>query len=165
MIGLTSLAAAVAPWNELYSRSTLVSSSVTFVHLGSLLIGGGFAVASDRMALRVRCADTDERRRVLRDFSSIHRPVVAGLALMALSGIGMALADVETFLVAPVFWLKMGLVVLLLTNGLVVTRTERALAANPSPSNRLWVRFTAGAVASLSLWLATTLVGVILTTA
>jgi len=157
-----TIAAAVKPWNELYSHSKAVSASVTFVHLGALLLGGGFAVASDRVALRVRNADIDERRRVLRDFSTVHKPVLIALAVMVASGAALMLADVETFLVSPVYYTKMGLFVVLLANGYFVQRTERALAADPSPSNRLWGRFTFGAIASLTLWLSTTLAGVIL---
>jgi len=160
-----TIAAAVKPWNELYSHSKVVSASVTYVHLGALLVGGGFAVASDRTALRVRSADVDERRRVLRDFAGIHGPVVTGLAVMIASGLAMMLADVETFLVSPVYWTKMALFAVLLANGYLVMRTERSLALNPSPSNPLWGRFTFGAIASLTLWLATTLAGVILMSA
>jgi uncharacterized membrane protein len=160
-----TIAAAVKPWNEPYSHSKAVSASVTFVHLGSLLLGGGFAVASDRAALRVRTADVDERRRVLRDFAGIHRPVVTALGVMIVSGLAMMLADVETFLVSPVYWTKMALFVVLLANGYLVMRTEQSLTTNPSPSNPLWGRFTMGAVASLTLWLTTTLIGVILMSA
>lgn len=157
-----SIVAAVKPWNELYSHSKAISASVTYAHVAALLVGGGFAIASDRTALRTRTADIDERRRVLRDFSGIHRPVITALGVMVASGLAMMLADAETFLVSPVYWTKMALFVLLLSNGYVVTRTERALATNPAPSNPLWGRFTAGAIASLTLWLTTTLVGVIL---
>ena len=159
---IETIAAAVRPWNELYSHSKPVSEAVTFLHVGSLLVGGGFAVASDRATLRLRGADLDERRRFLRDFATVHRPVLAALAVMAASGLGMALADVETFLVSPIFWSKMAVVAILLTNGFVITRTERALAANPAPANRLWRRMTIGAAASITLWLATTLLGVVL---
>ena len=162
---IETIATAVKPWNEFYSHSNVVSGSVTYVHLSSLLLGGGFAVASDRAALRIRNADIDERRRVLQDFSGIHRSVVTALAMMVTSGLAMMLADVETFLVSPVYWLKMTLFVLLLSNGYLMMRTEQSLATNPSPSNPLWNRFTTGAIASLALWLTTTLVGVILISA
>lgn len=160
-----TLAAAVKPWNELYSHSKVVSASVTYAHLGSLLVGGGFAIASDRTALRVRTADIEERRRVLRDFAGIHKPVVTALAIIVVSGLAMMLADVETFLVSPVYWTKMALFVLLLSNGYLVMRTEHSLTTNPSPANSLWGRFTMGAIASLILWLTTTLIGVILMSA
>ena len=157
-----TIAAAVKPWNELYANSKPISEGVLFVHLGSLLVGGGFAVASDRMALRARSGSVDERRRLLDEFAGIHRPVIIALCFMAASGLAMLLADVETFLPSPVYWTKMTLVALLLANGYLVTRTERALTVNPSDSNPLWGRLTAVSIASLTLWLSTTLMGVIL---
>jgi hypothetical protein len=157
-----TIAAAVKPWNELYSHSKVVAGGVTYVHVASLLLGGGFAVASDRAVLLARRADLETRRYLLRDFSTVHKPVVAFLGLMVVSGLALMLADVETFLVSKVYWTKMVLFVLLLANGYLVTRTEQALAADPSPSNPLWGRFTVSAVTSLTLWLATTLAGVVL---
>jgi hypothetical protein len=56
----------------------------------------------------------------------------------------------------------MTLVFLLLTNGYLVKRTDEQLNADPSPGNRAWSRFKFGAVASVTLWLSTTLAGVIL---
>lgn len=161
---IETLAAAAKPWNALYAHSRVVSSGVTFVHVGSLLVGGGLAVASDRAVLRARAADAEERRRLLRDFASVHGPVVVALVLMTVSGAAMALADVETFFASPLFWTKMAIFVALLANGLFVMRTERALAADPAPVNPLlWRRLGAGAVTSLALWITTTFVGVVLT--
>ena len=50
----------------------------------------------------------------------------------------------------------------MLANGYLVKRTEERLNADPSPGNRAWTRFRFGAIASITLWLATTLAGVIL---
>jgi len=74
----------------------------------------------------------------------------------------MLTTDIGTFLTSPVFWTKMTLVVLLLANGYLVKRTEEQLNADPSPSNRAWPRFKFGAIASITLWLSTTLAGVTL---
>ncbi len=157
-----TIAAAVKPWNTLYSHSKFVAGTVTYAHISALLIGGGFAISSDRAALRARGADLEEKKRVLRDFAGVHRPVVTALAVMVISGAALALADVETFFVSPVYFVKLGCFAALLANGYLVQRTERQLAANPSLNNPLWSRFTYGAVASLVLWLTTTLVGVVL---
>ena len=46
---------------------------------------------------------------------------------MLLSGLGMATADVETFAKSPAFVVKLSLVTLLVVNGIVLTRTERAI--------------------------------------
>ncbi|MGB6501807.1 MAG: hypothetical protein WBG19_10530, partial [Thermoplasmata archaeon] len=130
--------------------------------VGALLVGGGFALASDRAALRSLKDGPDQQQQVLRDFTSIHRPVITALTVSVLSGLVLLSTDVGTFLVSPVYWTKMVLVVLLLANGYLVKRTEEQLNADPSPGNRGWPRFKFGAVASITLWLSTTLAGVIL---
>src|SRR4029077_2433810 len=104
----------------------------------------------------------EQQKHVLRDFSTIHTPVIIALAVIALSGLVMLTTDIGTFLTSPVFWIKMALVLLLLTNGYLVKRTEEQLNADPSPGNRAWPRFKFGAIASITLWLSTTLAGVTL---
>lgn len=157
-----TIAAAAKPWADFYSHSKTASSIVTWVHLAGILVGGGFALASDRSALRALGADLAERTRVLRDFGSIHRPVMLALLVVMLSGALQTLSDAETFLVSKVYWTKMTLIVLLLANGYGVQRTERRLALDPSPVNKLWGRFKFGALASITLWLATLLAGTFL---
>jgi hypothetical protein len=157
-----TLEAALKPWADWYGHTKPVQAAVEFLHVAGLLVGGGFALASDRAALRALRADLDQQKHVLRDFSTIHTPVIIALSVSVISGIVMLTTDVGTFLVSPVFWTKMTLVVLLLTNGYLVKRTEEQLNADPSPGNRAWPRFKFGAVASITLWLSTTLAGVIL---
>jgi hypothetical protein len=41
-------------------------------------------------------------------------------------------------------------------------RTEQRLTADPSPGNPAWQRLKVGAIASITLWLSTTLAGVFL---
>jgi uncharacterized membrane protein len=132
------------------------------LHVGGLLVGGGFALASDRAALRALKADVEQKKYVLREFSTIHTPVIIALTISVLSGLVLLASDIGTFLVSPVFWIKMTLVILLLANGHLVKSTEQQLNADPSSGNRSWARFKFGAVASITLWLSTTLAGVIL---
>jgi len=61
-----------------------------------------------------------------------------------------------------VFWVKLALIGLLLANGFVMNRTERALAAGGDEST-LWGRLRTISMLSLTLWIATTLAGVVLT--
>ncbi len=157
-----TLATAVKPWADLYGHSKTVSSLVTWVHLAGILVGGGFAIASDRAALRALGADLEERKRVLRDFGTIHRPVVIALAVVAISGVFQTLSDVETFLTSKVYYTKMALVIVLLLNGYGVMRAEQRLQLDPSPGNKLWRRFRFGAIASITLWLGTLLAGTFL---
>jgi hypothetical protein len=63
---------------------------------------------------------------------------------------------VETFLYSRIFWLKMGLMMLLITNGWLLLRGERRVQ-NGEP--HAWIRLHHTAVASLVLWFLTTLAG------
>ena len=163
-----SLAAAVKPWSKLYSDSTAVSSTVTFFHLAGLLFAGGLAVSSDRATFRALRGTVDDRTRLLTELSTSHSWVVGGLTVIFASGLLLALSDVKTFATSAVYWTKMGLVVLLLANGLLLQRTERKLRAgdqlNPSmsPPTPLWRRLRFAAAASMALWTAIVLAGVIL---
>jgi hypothetical protein len=63
---------------------------------------------------------------------------------------------VETFLYSRIYWLKMGLMVLLLLNGAMLLAGERQVVRGEA---RAWARLHYIAVASLVLWLLTTLAG------
>ena len=100
----------------------------------------------------------------------MHRPVVAGLAIVNLSGVLLFLADVKTYAASLAFGLKLLLVALLLVNGLWMTRVEGALiAGRDGPADagpradRAWRRLRLASAASAFLWVATTFVGVVLT--
>jgi hypothetical protein len=157
-----TIAGIVKPWADFYSHNKAVSVGTTWVHIAALVVGGGTAIASDRIVLKSGRLDTDARRRLLSEFTQVHRPVIFALAVSAISGLAMLLSDIPTFLVSPVYWTKMGLLVLLLANGYGIQLTEQKLALDPSPTNRLWKRFSYGAIASITLWLSVSLAGVIL---
>ena len=154
------LADAAGPWQSLHADSLAVSATVAFAHLGALLVGGGMAIAADRHTLRAAGGSADDRERHLADLSRLHAIVLGALAVIALSGVAMFLADVEEFWGSATFWVKMGLVALLLANGALMTRTERALRRAPAPAT--WGRLRVHAIASLALWMGITLGGVLL---
>ncbi|HEY9226213.1 MAG TPA: hypothetical protein VIP11_06180, partial [Gemmatimonadaceae bacterium] len=134
------------------------------------LIGGGLAIATDRLTLRVAVSDPAARRAQLQEVRSVHGVVLVGLILIFLSGVLLAAADIETFLGSPVFWTKLVFVAALLVNGALLTRAERRLAeradvggwAIDDPS---WARVKLFAVASLILWSGTAVVGIVLSNA
>jgi hypothetical protein len=168
MIDIHTLAQPFAPWNSLYSGSKLISTAVTTVHLGALFLGGGLAVAADRATLRVAADRPDERARQLIEVSDVHRPVLIAVALLFISGIAMALADLETFLTSPVFWVKLSLVTLLLINGAMLQRTESALrgvSVSDAAMPARWKRMRTFTILSISLWIATFVAGSILANA
>lgn len=172
MINITSVLQAVAtaakPWASLYGDSTAVSSAVTFFHLSGLLFAGGLAISTDRATFRALRGTDEDRSRLLVDLGNTHSWVLAGLSVIFVSGLLLALSDVKTFGYSPVYWTKMSLVVLLLLNGSLLQRTERKLRAgsqliqSTAPRQRLWSRLRFAAATSMVLWTAIVLAGVIL---
>lgn len=177
MIALVdSLVKTFAPWQSLYGDSKAVSAAVTSVHLVAMLFGGGYAVAADRAVLRARPATSLDAARLLGEIQALHLPVVIALTVLSLSGLAMAAADVETFAHSPVFAAKLAIIVLLLVNGLLLLRTERALRRIIEPGLQAgggmttelrsqWRRLRGNAWASAALWTAAVVVGVVLTNA
>ena len=167
---LQTLAEALAPWQHAFAASKTLSIGVVFAHLGSLLFGGGFAVAADRATLRAFRATADEQRRVLDELEAVHRPVLIALACSFISGVMLVTSEIETFWSSPIYWVKMALIALLLVNGAVLRRSERAarLAADSNDSTRsaqLWSRLRFTSWASALLWLSVVLAGTVLVSA
>jgi uncharacterized membrane protein len=103
----------------------------------------------------------EDRTRQLGELARVHAVVLAGLALSFASGVLLFLSDVDEFLGSPFFWVKLGLVGVLLANGFMMNRTERALAGGGNET-ALWARLRTISLLSLVLWIATTLAGVVL---
>jgi hypothetical protein len=170
---VSSLAHAFAPWQHLFSNSKLLETGVTATHIVATLVGGGIAIAADRLTLRTLHEESQLGVRALEDLHDTHRPVIIGLTVLFLSGVALAAADIETFAASPLFIIKLGLVLLLTLNGLFLARTEHLLrrrvlaertwpdSADPTP--RLWTRLRAASWISIVLWVTTTIVGAALT--
>jgi hypothetical protein len=163
ILSLKSIEELFAPWQSVYSDSTVLSTTVTALHLIGMLIGGGLAIAADRATLRIADEQPGERERHLGELNAIHRPVLIALALLFVTGVAMVTSDITTFLTSPVLWVKLGLVALLVFNGVVLERTETRLRSGTDPS--LWGRLRVSAVCSIGLWVATLVAGTILVSA
>ena len=148
-------------WAHFYHHTVAVSATLTFLHLAGILLGGGLAVATDRASLRLSPATGPDWAQELDRLASVHRWVLAGLALIFASGFLMMLTDVETFATSGVFWTRMGLITLLLGNGFVRMRVETALRQGLVAG---WERFRRTSVASLVLWFLILLAGALLHT-
>ena len=160
--GITGKLAELAdPWSKLFSHSKAVSAGVLFLHLVPLVVAAGAAFAADRATLRAARGAVSDRTRQLQELAAIHKVVLGGLALSFISGVLLFLADVETFFGSIFLWVKLSLVFLLVVNGFLMTRTERALAGSGEDAV-LWQRLRTQAYLSAFLWLATTLAGVVL---
>lgn len=154
-----ALAELAQPWADVYGDYKAVSAAVTFFHLVPLIVAAGAAFSADRATLRA--AGTAARAQQLRSLAAIHRVVLFGLALSVVSGVLLLLSDAETFVGSIFLGIKLACVTLLLANGFLMTRTETALSKAPE-SERLWMRMRVLALTSATLWLATTLAGVLL---
>ena len=163
-----ALAQFLEPWRTLFADSLIISTTITTAHILALLVGGGLALSADRTTLRTLRISRGhwEREFQIREIKDLHRPVLIGLLCLAATGLLLAASDVEVFFASPVFWIKMGLIILLLFNGSVLYRTERtltgALESGEVPPARLWGRLRVTAWASLTLWLLTASAGAIL---
>jgi len=156
-----TLARLAAPWADAYGDSKWLMNAVTFGHVAAFLLAGGFALASDRAVLHAAGEPAELQARRIADLASVHRPVLVGLALAALTGMLLFLSDVETFAVAPVFWVKMAFLVLLLVNGSRLRAQGRRLSADGG-DERAWRTLRRLARWSSILWLVAVLTGVML---
>ena len=150
----------VARWAQLYNGHKLVSDAVTFAHLAGILLGGGVAVAADRAAIQLARASDVPFIPPLGG-RAVHRWVAASLVLIVVSGLLMLFADLHTYVTAPLFWVKMGLTVLLVANGWLRLRAEQAVVRGVQVAR---ARFRTTSIASLTLWLIILLAGTMLVT-
>jgi hypothetical protein len=157
---LESLVAICEPWATLYGNSTPLSVTLTFVHLGAMMVGGGLALSADRLVLSTPSGGgTSARSDALRAVGQAHRPVVIALFCSALSGGLQLAADLESLADNKIMWVKFGLLLALALNGLLMLRDERSLvsnAAHPTALRALKNR----AIVSGVLWFAIVLAGV-----
>ena len=147
---------AVASWAALYSGSAVLRTVVSFFHVAGLVGGGGAAIAADRVTLMATRRGFAVTRQQISAIHNTHRVVILGLAAVIVSGVLLFTADVNTYAVSKLFWLKMGMVALLMVNGAILVRVGRDV---PEPDERMrrTMRWTAGL--SLALWFLTTLAG------
>lgn len=149
----------VDTWASIYANSSALRSAISFAHVGALVGGGGCALAADRATLRAFRLAPGAVAAEINHLHGIHRVVLTGLAVMIVSGVLLMLADLDAYLEATAFWIKMGLVVALFVNGSILVRS--ALRAETGDGRaREMLRRTS--IASIILWFATTLLGAVL---
>lgn len=157
------LAGLARPWATLYADHTWLQTTLLFVHLSGIFLGGGFAMATDRDTfIAMRAARLSGQIRHLGRLHTIHKPVMFGLALALGSGFLLYAADIQHYNGSVVFWLKMALLAALLTNGYLLKRTEEALNTGQPNSPALWGRLWKISATSMGLWLAVILAGTLL---
>jgi uncharacterized membrane protein len=145
----------LAAWASIYSNSAIVRTVLGFAHVGGLVVSAGVALMIDRAILRAVRDGSTARGSHLADLEASHPFVIGGLVVVLASGVLLFAADVDTFLHSTIFWIKMGLVVLLLANGWTLRRLGRhAIRGVVRPAS-----LARAAVFSMTLWALTTLAG------
>ncbi|MCU1384712.1 MAG: hypothetical protein JWL71_3409 [Acidobacteria bacterium] len=152
----------VAQWATLFSNHAAVRTAVVFAHVGGLVGAGGCAVAADRATLLAAAGHDAERRHQVEALAGTHRVVVLGLVFIVVSGLLLFAADVDTFFSSRIFWIKMALILALLTNGVVLQSAERHASRGVGGA---WGRLRATSMISLVLWFLVAFAGVALTNA
>lgn len=150
------LAHLVASWAALYSGSAVMRTLVSFVHVAGLVGGGGAAIAVDRAMLLATKKGAVVRREQIDGIHNTHRVVLAGLGAVVVSGLLLFAADVDTYAVSKLFWLKMAMVAMLMVNGALLVRAGHGSQTIDDRTRRTLRRTAA---VSLSLWFLTTLAG------
>jgi uncharacterized membrane protein len=159
---LDAMIAAVEPWSTFYGNSTTVSIAVTAMHLGAMMVGGGFAIAADRLVLKKDFPADVVRRRVVADsVGDAHKPVLIALGISALTGVLQLTADLEALATNKALWVKAGLLLALCVNGLLMLRNERSLRRDPA-NGAAFGSLRVRAISSAVLWFAIVLAGVVL---
>jgi len=148
-------------WAHLYSDSKVLSAAVTYLHLGGILVAGGFAIVTDRASIVLLQEAEPDYPRELSRMGSVHAWVLGGLTVTAASGLLMLLADLHTYLTSLLFWTKMALIAALLANGWLRMRAENLLR-DGMVSRRALLRRTS--LVSVGLWFAVLLAGAFLST-
>ncbi len=146
-------------WTSLYANHAALRTAVEFTHIGGLVAGGGCAITADLATITVAREVALARTTHLQMVQRTHRLVVLGLVALSISGVLLFATDVDTFLYSKIFWLKMGLFVSLIGNGILLLVFEHQAARGEAQA---WARLHVTAAASLVLWFLTTLAGVAL---
>lgn len=175
---LETLTTLLLPWSELYADSAWIPTTVLAVHMLALFTGGGIAIAADRRVLLSTPSTREAYQAAAEDLRTTHAIVIGSIAIMVVSGVSLAASDIGTFAVSKVFWAKMAMFTVLITNGAFMRRTEsRVLAAataataagvaiDPTTQSASphvpWAVLKRSAAVSLVSWFGIVLLGVVL---
>jgi hypothetical protein len=126
------------------------------MHIGGLVAGGGGAITVDLATITAARTRSSTLMAHLTLLKRTHAVVILGLIALVVSGVLLFAADVDTFISSRIFWMKMGLMVALLTNGVLLVRSERDATHAEAQA---WTRLHFIATVSLVLWFLITLAG------
>jgi uncharacterized membrane protein len=150
-----------SPWADFMKHSKMAKTIVLFLHIAPIVVGGGIAIGLDRLSLRLSKGDAPDRDRHLAELARTHNLVIYALAVSIISGLGLVAAEIDNFPTSWIFWVKMGFIVILLANGLRMKSIETSMERN-GPTEADWLRLHTVALASITLWMTITFLGVAL---
>jgi hypothetical protein len=163
MVLVRDLTAITAPWHALFGHSATLEMAVVATHVLSMLVAGGLAIAHDRGTLRAGRWTAAIREHHFAELHAVHRTIVVALAVCMASGVALFAADVKTYVVSVPFWIKMGLIIMLLANALVMTASEGPLLSGSGGAAALaWTRIRVSSIVSAGLWGSIVLVSIVL---
>ena len=147
-----------------FSYSRPVEMATVGIHVLSMLVAGGLAIAHDRGSLRASGFTDLIRSHHLDELRAVHRPVVVALAICMASGVALFASDVETYAFSPTFWIKLSLIALLLVNALLMQSSERTLSVSAAGNTAAlaWSRIRVSSIVSVALWASIVLVSIVL---
>jgi len=150
-------------WATFYGDHQMLSLAVRYAHVAALMVGGGTALAIDRLVIGAARKTEERKRAALTAMQGSHKVVVPALVIITLSGVLMAAADWSTFVSSRLFWMKMVTFVLLVINGAILVAAERRCVRTGDLV--IWHRVVTASFASLLLWLLVLWIGEWLTVA
>ncbi len=157
-----SLIDLTAPWGDFMKHSKLAKTVVIFLHIAPIVVGGGIAIGLDRLTFRVAREAREDRGRHLTELERTHTIVIWSLAVSFTSGLLLVAAEIDNFPTSWIFWVKMAFILVLLVNGSRMRSVERSIEAAGGSSDADWSRLHVAAMASVTLWLTVTFLGVAL---
>jgi hypothetical protein len=143
-------------WTAFYSDHSMLRTTIAFIHIGGLMLGGGCAIAADLATIEAVREGPIGRTSQFHVLKRTHTIVVTGLVALFVSGVLLFAADADMFLHSRIFWIKMALMAALLLNGVAMLAGEHRVRRGDV---RAWRQLHTVAVSSLALWFLTTLAG------
>jgi nitrate reductase gamma subunit len=150
-------------WSSYYDKHQAVSVLIRFLHLAAIVLGAGSALITDRRVLGASLRKSVNRDEVFATLRPDHLRVAVCMIVLGITGILMTAADSSTYFASKIFWVKMTLVALLLSNGAAIVLAERRIGRVGVAIG--WRRLAITAGVSVLLWLTILYMGVLLTVA
>lgn len=156
------ITSSIAWWSSYYGNHQLLSVTIRFLHLAAIVLGGGAGLWTDWQVMKAARGKL-EKEAVMKWLSRAHAYVVPWMAVLALTGVLMMAADTATFFSSKVFWAKIVLVFLLVSNGFALVLLEGR--ARQWGIDSVWSKLVLVSCMSALLWQTTLFAGTLLTVA